>query len=191
MDEREQLIDDIRERGVLRLDEPVELASGAMSREFVDVKAALAQGDALARACRAMVALAERRGADFDVVGGLTMGADQFAYGIAVLTGDREWFVVRKQAKGRGTAKRIEGADIEGRRALLVEDAVSTGGSLLDACRIVRDAGAEVVLATTVVDRGEVARSAFAAEDFPYEPLLTYGDVGLAELVVPPSGNDL
>jgi orotate phosphoribosyltransferase len=191
MDEREQLIDDIRERGVLRLDEPVELASGAMSREFVDVKAALAQGDALARACRAMVALAERRGADFDVVGGLTMGADQFAYGIAVLTGDREWFVVRKQAKGRGTAKRIEGADIEGRRALLVEDAVSTGGSLLDACRIVRDAGAEVVLATTVVDRGEVARSAFAAEDFPNEPLLTYGDVGLAELVVPPSGNDL
>lgn len=186
MDDLDDLVAVIRERGHLRLDEPVRLASGATSRDFLDVKAALARGHDLARACGAMVALTEREGAAFDVVGGMTMGADQFAHGIAVLTGDREWFVVRKQAKDRGTAKRIEGAEVAGRRALLVEDVVTTGGSLLEACRIVRDAGAEVVLATAVVDRGDEASRAFAAEGFAFAPLLTYGQVGL-DPVVPPA----
>lgn len=72
------------ERGThTTLPEPVQLASGQMSRYFIDGKAALCRGDDLATACRVMAAQVADAGIDFDVAGGLTLGADQFAHGIA------------------------------------------------------------------------------------------------------------
>lgn len=170
----------MRERGLLELDEPVELASGARSRHFIDGKRALAHGDDLALACRAFLQAASDRGIEFDLIGGLTMGADQFAHGVAIL-GSKQWFVVRKEPKGRGTNKLVEGADIEeGSRILLVDDVVTTGGSIEKAYEIVRDETKGVVVgAVTLVDRGERANKFFADHGVPYVPLLTYEDLGI------------
>ncbi len=169
----------MEQRGYTRLDEPVQLASGEMSRDFIDAKKALARGEDLTLACRAFVALADEAGTAFDAVGGLTMGADQFAHGIAVLAG-KDWFVIRKAPKGRGTNRLVEGAPLqEGMRVLLVEDVVTTGGSIQQAHRAVVDTGAEVVLATTLVDRGEVGAAYFEDAGVPYRPLLTYRDFGI------------
>jgi orotate phosphoribosyltransferase len=184
-DLRAQLRETIAAKGHRQLPEPVRLSSGAWSRDFIDVKAALAHGVDLAQACRALLALAAVRRIAFDAVGGMTMGADQFAHGVAVLTGCH-WFVVRKTAKGRGTNQRLEGASVAGRRVLLVEDVATTGGSLRSAHEAVRDAGAEVVLAAAVIDRGEAAAGRFATDGVPYEPILTYRDFGL-EPVDPPA----
>src|SRR5206468_349884 len=82
---REQVIEIIRERGLLRLPEPVVLASGELSRDFIDAKAALARGEDLKVACEAI--LEDTGDIEFDAVGGLTMGADQFAHVISVLAG--------------------------------------------------------------------------------------------------------
>lgn len=184
--QRTALRDLILERGHLRLDAPVQLSSGAMSSDFVDAKAALANGADLTSACRAIAALADRHGHSFTAVGGLTMGADMFSHGVAMVAGC-EWFVVRKQAKGRGTNRRVEGARLEpGTEVLLVEDVVTTGGSLLEALAVVRDLDVDVRLATTLVDRGDVAAERFAAEGVPYQPLFTYADLGL-DPVVPPT----
>ncbi|MCC5952270.1 MAG: orotate phosphoribosyltransferase [Acidimicrobiia bacterium] len=184
--QRTVLRDLILARGHLRLAAPVQLSSGAMSSDFVDAKAALARGTDLATACRAFVALSEELGTSFSAVGGLTMGADMFSHGIAMVA-DCHWFVVRKQAKGRGTNRRVEGARLEpGTEVLLVEDVVTTGGSLLEALGVVRDLGVEVRLATTLVDRGDVAAERFAAEGVRYHPLFTYADLGL-DPVVPPN----
>ncbi len=173
----EAIVELIRTKAYLRLAEPIQLASGAMSHDFVDVKRGLARGSDLAAVCRAMVDLAASRGVEFDAVGGLTMGADQFAHGVAVVA-DKDWFVIRKEPKGRGTNKLVEGADlVPGVRVLLVEDAVTTGGSALKALQAVRAEGAEVVLAVTVVDRGEQATASFAAEGVPYASLVTYRDL--------------
>jgi len=121
-----------------------------MSSDFVDGKLALSQGRHLELASRAILELAEGCGVEFDAVGGLTMGADIFSYGVA-LTGDRRWFVVRKQPKGRGTNRRCEGTPLTtDDRVLLVEDVITTGGSILDALDAVRDTGAEVVLAASL-----------------------------------------
>lgn len=170
----------VRKKGVTVFDEPVRLASGEYSRYFVDGKQALAHGHDLRLACEAMVAAAAEEGADFDVVGGLTMGADQFAHGVAIVAG-KEWFVVRKEPKGRGTNKLVEGAPVAGRRALLVEDAVTTGGSIQKAFHQVVAEGARVVMAVTLVDRGEVARKFFDDQGVPYRALLTYTDLGMPE----------
>jgi orotate phosphoribosyltransferase len=181
---RAAALDLIRTKGLRQFDEPVQLSSGELSRDFIDVKRALAHGDDLRTVCEAMVELVRGAGAGFDAVGGMTMGADQFAHGIALLTGTR-WFVIRKQPKGRGTDQWVEGAVLgPGVRVLLVEDAVTTGASMLRAHDRVVAEGAEVTFAVTTVDRGESARAAFAERGVPYEPLLTYADLGIAPVGV-------
>ena len=179
-----QVAEIVRERGLLRLAEPVTLRSGQLSREFVDVKAALARGEDLEVACRALLeglreTLATDPVAAFDAVGGLTMGADPLAHALAVLV-RRSWFVVRKEPKGRGTDRLVEGERIgPGVRVLLVEDTVTTGGSLLRAHEVVTGTGASVVAAVVVVDRGEAARRAFADLGVPYFAVVTYRELGI------------
>ncbi len=174
---RDQVCSIVRSRGHLRLPEPVQLASGDWSRDFVDAKRALQDGADLETACQAML---ETIGdLEFDAVGGMTLGADQFAHVLAVLAG-RKWFVVRKAAKGRGTNQRVEGAELtDGVKVLLVDDVVTTGTSILDAYEVVRGLGVTVTGAVTLLDRGEAARTKFDALGVPYFPVLTYRDLGI------------
>jgi orotate phosphoribosyltransferase len=193
---RLRLLDVVRERGLLQFPEPRELASGELSCDFIDGKRALSRGRDLLLACQVIADSIALLGIDYSAVGGLTLGADQFAHGIAVhLADDREWFVVRKQAKERGTNKLVEGAELsETSRVLLVDDIVTTGGSIQQAYHQVRDTGAEVVAAVTLVDRGEVARAFFEGVRVPYQPVFTYRDFGIrpvgggSSLATAPSG---
>lgn len=174
---KDQVIEIVRDRGLIRFEEPVTLASGEKSREFIDAKAALSRGPDLEVACRAL--LEQVADLEFDAVGGLTMGADQFAHVMAVV-GRTEWFVVRKDPKGRGTNKLVEGAKVgPGWRVVLVDDVVTTGGSIRKACETIEEIGAGVVGAATLVDRGEVATAYFAARKIPYRPLISYRDLGI------------
>lgn len=175
----DQLLAIVREHGYLRLEAPVQLRSGEWSSDFVDAKRALANGSHLELACRALVERVRQAGVDFDAVGGLTMGADHLAHGAAIVAGC-SWFVVRKEAKGRGTNRLIEGAAVgPGTRVLLVDDVVTTGGSIEQAYEAVTATGAAVVAAVTLLDRGDVATAWFAGMGVPYLPLLTYRDLGI------------
>lgn len=171
-------------KGVTELDEPVQLSSGAMSRFFIDGKRALANGADLALACVCMMDLLAEQSTTADAVGGLTLGADQFAHGVAIV-GGLDWFVVRKQSKGRGTDKYIEGADVNGKRVLLVDDVISTGASSLVADKRIRAEGGRSVLATTLVARSDEPAERFAAAGIPFAPLFDYADLGL-----PPVGSE-
>jgi len=176
-DLRHRLLEVVRSKGQLRLEEPIQLRSGDWSRDFVDGKRALADGADLELACRALIEMLAARGIDFDAVGGLTLGADQFAHGTAIVA-HKKWFVVRKEPKGRGTNRLVEGADLgPGVRVLLVDDVVTTGGSIKQAWEAIRDTGAEIVAAVTLVDRGDIAARFFAEKSVPYLPLLTYKDL--------------
>lgn len=174
---RDQVIRIILERGMIRFDEPVTLASGEKSTEFIDAKAALSRGEDLETACRAM--LEEIGSLDFEAIGGMTMGADQFAHVTAVLA-RKEWFVVRKDPKGRGTNRLVEGAKVgTGWRVVLVDDIVTTGRSIRKACEVVEEIGAVVVGAVTLVDRGETATRYFEDRQIRYTPVMTYRDLGI------------
>lgn len=176
---RERVRDIVMTRGHLRLDEPVQLRSGDWSRDFIDAKRALAAGADLRVACQAIAALLAEQGINYDAVGGLTMGADQFAHGLAIVAGT-QWFVVRKQPKGRGTNQLVEGAALgPGMRVVLLEDVVTTGASVHEAFERVTELGAEVVAAVTLVDRGDQAGAFFASRSVPYLALLTYRDLGI------------
>jgi orotate phosphoribosyltransferase len=172
-----EVIEIVRARGHQRLTEPVQLASGEMSLDFVDGKRALEEGEDLEKACRAMLELVDR--IEFDAIGGLTLGADQFAHVMAVIA-KRRWFVVRKAVKGRGTNRRVEGANLtQGVKALLVDDVVTTGSSIREAYDVITELGATVVGAVTLVDRGERASQMFRTEGIPYFAVATYKDLGI------------
>jgi orotate phosphoribosyltransferase len=120
------------------------------------------------------------------------MGADAIAHAVAIRARCL-WFSVRKEPKGRGLDKWIEGADLDGSdmRVLLVDDVVTTGGSILQAYERALEAGAPVVAAVTLVDRGETARAHFRTRGIPYFALVTYTDLGIDPVgpVVPASAD--
>lgn len=172
----------LRERGYVRRGEPFQLRSGEWSHDYVDGKRALAAGADLKLAATAIVQLAAGESAEFDAVGGLTMGADPLAHAIAVVSG-ASWFSVRKAAKDHGRGQRIEGAVLgAGRRVLLLEDVVTTGGSILEALDAVEATGARVVLATALLDRGTQAAGRLSARSVLYRPLCTYRDLQIAPI---------
>ncbi len=119
----------IRTRGYEHREEPFRLASGQLSHDYIDGKYAIDTGDRLRVVSQAIADLAAMNGIEFDAVGGLTMGADSIAIGVAMVTG-KAWFSVRKEQKQRGREQWIEGTRLTpGTRVLLVDDVISTGGS--------------------------------------------------------------
>lgn len=167
---------------VSRRDEPFQLAGGASSNYYIDVKVALADPRALRAVSVAILERAVLAGAFFSHVGGLTMGADAVAVGVA-LASDTQWFSVRKDPKHRGHERGIEGANLDSSsQVLLVDDVVSTGGSTLRALDAVLATGADVVAAIPVVDRGGGAATALAARGIRYLPLVRHDQLGIPAL---------
>jgi orotate phosphoribosyltransferase len=169
----------IRTRGYEHREEPFRLASGQLSHDYIDGKYAVDTGERLAVVSRAVADLAVTNGIEFDAVGGLTMGADPLAHGVAMVTG-KAWFSVRKEQKQRGREQWIEGTRLQpGMRVLLVDDVISTGGSTEKAFERVTEAGAVVTGVIPMVDRGDVAAERFAQRDVPFVALVTYRDLGI------------
>ena len=176
---RRSLAELVRATGYERREEPFQLTSGGWSHDYVDGKFAVASGGALKQVSEAAV---EAIGQDFDAVGGPTMGADALAHGMAIVTG-ASWFSVRKEPKGHGRRAWVEGARLEpGDRVVIVEDVVSTGGSLLRAVDKVVELGVEVVAATALLDRSPQVAKRFAAAGIQWVPLLTWEDLEIEPL---------
>ena len=157
----------------------VTLSSGKEADYYVDLRRATLHHEA----SRLIGALLRELTADWDfaAVGGLTLGADPVATSIMHADGrDIDAFVVRKEGKKHGMQRRIEGADVEGKKVLVVEDTTTTGNSPLTAVAALREAGAEVVGVATVVDRETGAGDVIAAEGLEYRSLLGLGDLDLA-----------
>lgn len=169
----------IRTRGYERREEPFTLASGQLSHDYIDGKNAIDTGSRLTVVSRAVADLAAVHGIEFDAVGGLTMGADPLAHGIAMVA-DKAWFSVRKEQKKRGREQWVEGHRLTpGTRVLLVDDVISTGGSTEIALERIEPLGVTVTGVVPMVDRGDVAAGRFAARGIPFVALVTYRDLGI------------
>jgi len=89
-------------------------------------------------------------------------------------------FFVRKKPKEHGARLSVEGLakgeTLQGKRVVIVEDVTTTGGSALKAVESVREAGGEIALVFTMVDRDEGATEAFAAAGVPFRALFKAGE---------------
>ena len=173
----QQALDFIQRDGHERREVPFKLASGQMSQDYIDGKYAVGHGAQLAIVSRAILELAHNKGMEFTAVGGLTMGADALAHGIAVIA-ERSWFSVRKQPKPRGREQWIEGARLSASDSvLLVDDVVTSGGSIMLAYERVITTGAKVTGVIPMVDRGDAGAERFRQLRVPYAALVTYHDL--------------
>lgn len=116
-------------------------------------------------------------------VGGLTLGADPIANAVmheSVHAGHPlDAFVVRKEPKDHGRGRQIEGADVKGKRVVVVEDTSTTGQSALKAVEALRREGAEVVAVAVIVDRKTGAQAAIEAEGLQWLASIDLDDLGL------------
>ncbi len=155
MNDRQRLLDLLRERS-LEFGDFV-LSSGGRSHYYVDCRRTTMHAEGQVLVGRLMLDLIRSLDRPADAVGGLTMGADPIAYAIAYtsfLDGNPvNAFSVRKQAKSHGTGRRVEGCMASGDRVVVVEDALSTGNSALDACAAVEAEGGVVQAVIALVDR--------------------------------------
>jgi orotate phosphoribosyltransferase len=157
------------------------LKSGATSSWFLDAKQTACRPDGIVLVADAALGVIPD---DADAIGGLTMGADPMAYGIAAIGAVRgrhlRSFSVRKEAKDHGVTGRIAGALEPGDRVVVTEDTTTRGTSLMEAVEVVRAFGAEPILIVAIVDRGGTCATLAEAAGVPYRPLLTAPDLGFA-----------
>ena len=155
------------------------LASGKKSTYYVNSKKVLFHAEAITLLGELLYDAT--RDLELQAIGGLEVGAIPMA--AAALTAfhrhDRalEGFFVRKQAKGHGSKDRLEGQVGPGDKVVVIDDVLTTGGSVVQAIEAVEAAGGEVVRVVCICDRLQGAREALARYDF--RPLFTIRDFGI------------
>lgn len=157
------------------------LASGAVSDYYLDLRLTTTHPEGGALAARFLLAEAARLGANR--VGGPTLGADPLvgaAMALAPPASALRGFMVRGQAKDHGTGRQVEGHLAEGDRALVFDDVVTAGGSILKSIEAVRSCGARVVGTWCLVDRGQGGAAKLAEQDAPLRAVFQVGEI-LAE----------
>lgn len=157
------------------------LASGKKSKYYIDARLTTMSPEGLS--VIGPLALSELRqsGWKVDAVGGLTLGADPISYAISFASANSDRplraFTVRKEAKGHGTGKMIEGPFRNGDRVAVIEDVITTGGSALRAIEAVRRENGTVAGVLALVDREEGGRQAIEAAGFPVITLVATSEI--------------
>ena len=162
---KEQLIDLLKENEVF-LEGDFTLSSGKKSNYYINMKKAITEPKILSTISKLIT---EKINDDeIDKVAGPALGAVPIATAVS-LESELPLLMIRKEKKGYGTSKLIEGELNEGDSVIVVEDVSTTGGSLLKAIKAIQENGGNVKRAFVVVDRQEGA-----IEEL--EPLITVNE---------------
>ena len=160
------------------------LASKRTTGYYCDGKQASFSGEGIFLIVEAI--LSEIQDLEVDAVGGLDMGATPIVSALAYrryqLGQPIPTFVVRRETKAHGTMKQVEGLlPVTPSDVVIVDDVVTTGGSILKAIKVVRSAGHEVILAISVVDRDEGGRELLHEQGIRYQPLVSVSELGIGD----------
>ena len=159
------------------------LASGRKAKYYCDGKQITLNSAGLRLVGEGILELMKEDGVMPDAVGGMTMGADPIV--ASVLTAadaqglELDGFLVRKESKGHGTNKFVEGPVKPGQTAVIVEDVVTTGGSSLQAIERAEAFGLKIKTVIAILDRMEGGRQAFESAGYTLKSLFTIRDFGI------------
>lgn len=169
----QRLLEIIRQKSFLR--GQFKLASGAMSDYYLDMKPTSFDPEGASLIAEVVCGMLAGD-KDVDAIGGLELGAVPIVAAVCA----RSWpdqpvsgFVVRKEAKDHGTARKIDGNFKPNSTVVLIEDVTTKGGSVMQAVRAVRTQGARIKRIITIVDRLEGARDSLKAEGLELAPIFT------------------
>ena len=155
------------------------LASGKKSAYYINSKKAIFNGEVVNLLGDVLWEIT--KDLNINAAGGLEVGAIPMAAVMAqryAMHGKPlEGFFVRKQAKEHGAKERVEGVLNVGMRVAVLDDVLTTGGSVLQAIEEIENVGASIVAVVCIVDRMEGAREALAK--YPFMPIFTIRDFGV------------
>lgn len=175
----QRLIDLVKERA-LRFGD-FTLASGKKSTYYLDGKQVTLNAHGAREVALGLLDLL--KDAEFDAIGGMSIGADPIVGAVLAVAAEQnreiDGFMVRKEAKGHGTNRYIEGPLQPGAKVVIVDDVITTGGSSIQAIERVQEFGAEVVRVVAIVDRLQGGKQAFEQMGLPFEALMTIEDLGV------------
>jgi orotate phosphoribosyltransferase len=173
----------------------IKLSAGGTSDYYIDCRTTTLHAEGGRLVGHAILDLLTENGIEAEAVGGLTMGADPIVSNVATASAQRalenpsspliHGFLVRKAEKAHGTGRRIEGFLQEGARVVIVDDACTTGASLISAIEAARNAGMIIAAAACIIEREEAGgRPAVeaAAQGTPLLRLFTANDVRAAHI---------
>lgn len=170
------------------------LASGRESTYYCDGKLVSFAAEGAALIADAVLQEIDRVGG-IRAVGGMDMGATPIVSAVAMrsfqLGRPLPSFIVRKSVKSHGTQKEIEGpAPREPSRVVVIDDVVTTAGSVIQAIEAIRRAGHTVALAVAVLDREAGGAEALERIGVPYQPLVTISELGISNAEAATGGRD-
>ncbi len=176
MDEQLRELRDVIRQKSLRIGD-FTLSSGRKSSYYLDCRMTTLDPRGALLIARLILERIRTHKIQADAIGGLTLGADPIATAVAVVSGlegkPLPAFIVRKEAKGHGTQRAIEGYDGKrGSRVIVVDDVCTTGDSILRAAERAEQAGYEVAAAFCVVDREE-GGAEIIGKRYPFYALFT------------------
>lgn len=149
------------------------LRSGAVSNEYFDKYQFESDPKLLFNIAKL---IAENINVEYDYLGALEMGGIPVAIALSYITGKNIVFI-RKEAKKYGTAKFAEGPDIKGKKVLLVEDVVTSGGQIIISTNDLRNEGAIIEHAVCVIDREAGGPDKLLENGIKLLPLYTMTDL--------------
>ena len=177
MDERSELKEIIIKRSIKKGD--FTLVSGRKSSYYINGKMTTLHSRGLYLSARLL--LDSFAGTDYDAFAGPVIGADPIIGALLALSAERgeekEGLLVRKEAKGHGTKRQIEGNIAEGMKVMILEDVVTTGGSLLKAADAIVQKGGTVVGIRVLVDREEGASEKIAEAGYEFSSLFKVSEL--------------
>lgn len=175
MNDRDALRELLRERSLRRGD--FVLSSGVRSSYYIDARITTMSGRGQLLIGRVGLEALDAAGWEPASVGGLTLGADPVAYAIAHAAAAAgrtlDAFTVRKEAKGHGAGRRVEGGFQPDTDVVVTEDVVTTGDSALRAIQVLEESGARVLGVLAVVDREDAGRERLERSGYPLVSLFT------------------
>lgn len=160
-------------RAVASLEGEFLLRSGQISSTYFDKYRFEADPALLKRVAAEMISLLPQ---DSEVLAGVELGGVPIATAISLATGLSAAFV-RKKAKDYGTCLAVEGGEVVGKRVVLIEDVITTGGAVADAVRLVEEAGATVIGVVCAIWRGDGRPNITALPNLPVFAAMTKNDL--------------
>ena len=172
---REQLIKRIKETAYLEGD--FVLRSGKKSKYYLDKYLFETCPDILKALGEEF---AKHITEDVTLIAGAELGGVALAAATALASG-KKWVIIRNSKKGYGTGKLIEGTLKPDDTVLLVEDVATTGGQVLEAAKVITEAGATVKKIICVIDRKQGAEENVTGAGYKFESILTKNDLGIKD----------
>lgn len=169
--QKNELIQLLKDCGAIQFGHFV-LTSGAISDYYIDIKKASTDPKTLKVIAESMSKYTK----DYDILAGMELGAVPLVVALSLET-NLPYVIIRKEKRGHGTAKQIEGCDVKNKKVLVIEDVTTSGGSVVKTIQILRENNAEIDKVLVVVDRESGAREKIQKLDVNFVSLISVSEI--------------